>query len=402
MSALKICICTETYYPDVGGGEKQAQALAEGLAANGFDVIVLTRRSDPLFKKFEQIGNIEVYRLPPVGSEHFKKWGLLVAILAALIKLRRQYDLIFVSGFRVLGIAAVLISKLFGKPCILKADSLGEMSGDFFADGLAKFGLFTSSFPFKLFLRLRNKILKRANAFVAISSEVSAELAAYGINQQIIQAIPNGVDTSEFQPAGCGKKHQLRHKLHLPAHAVIVTYTGRLVSYKGLPLLLRVWREIQCKHNHAKLLLIGSGGLDIHNCEAELKTYVKENNLQNTVQFIGNVQNVNEYLQASDIFVFPTENEAFGISLIEAMSCGLPAIATPVGGVKDILQDKHNGLLVKKGDFRQLYKALDTLLTDAVLSSSLGKSAWQTVKEMYSAEIVTQKYIELFRNAVKA
>jgi glycosyltransferase involved in cell wall biosynthesis len=151
-----------------------------------------------------------------------------------------------------------------------------------------------------------------------------------------------------------------------------------------------------------KLLLIGSGGLDIHNCEVELKTYAKENNLQNTVQFIGTVQNVNEYLQASDVFVFPTENEAFGISLIEAMACGLPVISTPVGGIKDIIQDKQNGLLVKARDFQQLYEALDTLLIDTVLSSSLGKAARRTVQNRYSAEIVTQQYIELFTNTAKA
>ncbi len=402
MASLRICICTETYYPVVGGGETQTQALAEGLVANGFDVIVLTRRSDSLFKRFEQFGNINVYRLPPAGSEHFKKWGLLVTILPALIKLRWQYDLIFVSGFRVLGIAAVLIGKFFGKPCILKADSLGEMSGDFFADGLAKLNLPPSSFPFRTFLRLRNKILKQAKVFVAISTEVSKELATHGVNEGAIQVIPNSVDTNRFRPISYNEKLEFRRKLGIPKKAIVVTFTGRLVSYKGLPFLLRVWREIQCKHNHVKLLLIGSGGLDIHNCELELKTYVKENNLQSAVQFTGNVQNVNEYLQASDIFVFPTANEAFGISLIEAMACGLPVISTPVGGIKDIIQDKQNGLLVKARDFQQLYEALDTLLIDTVLSSSLGKAARQTVQNRYSAEIVTQKYIELFTNAVTA
>ena len=398
MGAPQICICIETYYPVVGGGETQAQALAEGLVANGFGVIILTRRSDPAFKKFEKFGAVNVYRLPPVGREHFKKWGLLVTILPALIKLRRQYDVIFVSGFRVLGIAAVLISKLFGKRCILKADSPGEMSGDFFVDGLARFGLHPSSILFRTFLRLRNNLLKRAHAFVAVSTEVSKELAACGVSQGAIQVIPNSVDTNRFHPIRYDGKLELRRKLDIPPEACIVTFTGRLVSYKGLPFLLQVWREIQCKHNHLKLLLIGSGGLDIHNCESELKTYVYENHLQNSVQFTGAVQNVNEYLQASDIFVFPTENEAFGISLIEAMACGLPVISTPVGGVQDILQDKHNGLLVKVGDFRQLNDAIEALMNDNTLATSLGLAARQAVQERYSGEHVINNYICLFQN----
>ncbi len=397
MTPLKICIFTETFYPVVGGGETQAWTLAEGLIANGFAVTVLTRRSHASFRNIEQYGKVTVYRLPPVGSEHFKKWGLLFTSLPALIKLRRQYDLIFVSGFRVLGISALLISKLFGKACVLKADSLGEMSGDFFVAGLAKLRLAPSSLLFKTFLRLRNRILRWANAFVAISSEVKGELVTHGVNPGIIHDIPNGVDTSKFCPISYPKKQELRQKLGLPEQSHIVTFTGRLVSYKGLPLLLQVWQEIQRKHNHVGLLLVGSGGLDIHNCEAQLKEYVKANDLQESIHFTGSVCNVHEYLQASDIFVFPTESEAFGISLIEAMSCGLPVISTSVGGVKDILQHRQNGLIVEAGNFRHLYEALDMLITDTALSARLGEAAWQTVQDRYSTDRITQKYVQLFR-----
>jgi hypothetical protein len=86
------------------------------------------------------------------------------------------YDLIFVSGFRVVGVTAVLLAKLLGKKVILKADSLGEMSGDFFTGGLARFGLRPGSLLFRAFLGLRNRILRRADRFVAISSVVADEL----------------------------------------------------------------------------------------------------------------------------------------------------------------------------------------------------------------------------------
>jgi hypothetical protein len=142
----RICIFTETFYPEVGGGETQALQLAKWLVTNDFSVIVITRRSNASFKKIERLGSVfVVYRLPPVGAQHFKKWGLLLTSLPFLIKLRHQYDLIFVSGFRVIGISAVLISRLFRKVCILKADSLGEMSGAFFIGGLKKLCVNTSS-----------------------------------------------------------------------------------------------------------------------------------------------------------------------------------------------------------------------------------------------------------------
>jgi glycosyltransferase involved in cell wall biosynthesis len=399
MTNLKVCIFTETYYPVVGGGETQARALAEGLTENGFQVMVLTRRSHAALEKTEQFGGVTVHRLPPVGHQHFKKWGLLFASMPMLIRLHRQYDLIFVSGFRVVGMTAVIVSKLLGKTCVLKADSLGEMSGEFFSAGLAKVGLRPSSLVFRPFLWLRDSILKWADAFVAVSSEVAAELATYGVNTDIIYRIPNSVDTSQFCPVTADERYALRQKLGIPSKHRIVIFTGRLVSYKGLPLLVRVWKEIQRKHSSAMLLLVGSGGLDIHTCEAELKVYVSEQGLQERVHFTGNVRNVHEYLQASDIFVFPTESEAFGIALIEAMSCAIPVISTCAGGVKDIVQHKQNGLVVKPGDFRQLYEALDTLITGHSLSASLGTAARQTVLDRFSADTVTQQYVRLFRHA---
>jgi glycosyltransferase involved in cell wall biosynthesis len=398
VSRPRVCILTETFYPVVGGGETQARALADSLTEAGLSVMVLTRRSNDAFKKVERLGQVMVHRLPPVGNEHYKKWGLLLSSLPVLIKQSRRYDLIFVSGFRVLGIAAVLTSRLLGKICVLKADSLGEMSGDFFTDGLAKHGLDTRSFLFRAFLELRNRILKRAHAFVAISAEVATELVDYGVNLRKIQSIPNGVDTAKFHPVNAVEKQELRCKLGIPERDTIITYTGRLVSYKGLPLLLRVWQEIQRQHENVTLLLVGSGGLDIHNCEAELKEYVATHGLQHSVVFVGNVENVQEYLQTSDIFVFPTESEAFGIALVEAMACGLPVISTTIGGVKDILQHEENGLAVQPGNFEQLYAALDQAITDPSLSTRLGNAAWRTAQHRYSSEVITQAYVRLFRS----
>jgi glycosyltransferase involved in cell wall biosynthesis len=190
--------------------------------------------------------------------------------------------------------------------------------------------------------------------------------------------------------------------LGLPQTGKIAIYTGRLVSYKGLPLLLRVWQEIQRNHPQVSLVLVGTGGLDIHNCEGDLKAYVEANGLQQSVHFTGSVQNVPEYLQASDMFVFPTENDAFPSSLVEAMTCRLPVITTPVGAIKTIVSDQKNGLLVQPGDFQQLCQAIETLLTDPKLAARLGQAGWQTVQDNYSAEIVTRKYINVFRQMTSA
>lgn len=397
MSTPKVCIFTETYYPVVGGGETQAQLLAEGLVARGFSVILLTRRSDDSLKKVEQYGDVTVYRLAPVGGGQFKKWGLVLSSLPALIKLRDQYDLIFVSGYRIVGFTAVLLARLLGKKIVLKADSQGEMSGDFFRNGLGRIKMTTTSLPFRLFLGLRNKIIKRADAFTAISPEIAEEMTTNGVDPKIIYPIPNSVDTGRYRPVKPECKEALRRELELPLDHKIAIFTGRLVSYKGLPLLLEVWSKIYDKNPAVTLLLLGTGGLDIHNCEAELKAYVAQHNLQETVRFTGAVQNVEEYLQASDVFVFPTEDDALPSSLIEAMACRLPVVTTPVGAIKSIIINGRNGISVSPKNFQQLYDALVLVMKSKELSFELGRAGWHTVQEHYSADMVTKKYVELFK-----
>jgi glycosyltransferase involved in cell wall biosynthesis len=149
------------------------------------------------------------------------------------------------------------------------------------------------------------------------------------------------------------------------------------------------------------LLLAGTGGLDIHNCEAQLRDYVKSAGLKANVWFLGSVQNIPEYLQAADLFVFPTENDAFPSSLIEAMSCGLPIVTTPVGAIKTIVADQETGLIVQPGNRQQLYEALVAIISDKTLPSRLGQAGRQIVEERYSAGNTVGKYLSLFESTLQ-
>jgi glycosyltransferase involved in cell wall biosynthesis len=307
-----------------------------------------------------------------------------------------------VSGFKALGISGVVISRLFHKLCILKADSNGEMSGEFFADGLKAAGLTPASRLFRVLLSVRNWILRRADWFVAITPGIAEELVRQRVGRNAIHYITNAVDTTRFCPATTAERPSLRRRLGFPEKKIIVAYTGRLVTYKGLPLLVRVAERLQQEYGDVGFVLIGSGGLDIHNCERGLRAYVSANHLGTSIHFAGEVPNVHEYLQASDIFVLPTEEDAFPLALVEAMACGLPVISTPVGGIGQIVTNGENGLLVKPGDFQQLYDALRHLTTNPSRSAALGAAAAQTVRARYSREIVARRYIELFEDAYRS
>ena len=313
----RVCLITESYYPVIGGGETQARTTAEDLVTRGFEVIVATRKTREAFKTYEEMGSIRIYRVMPHGSGHLKRWLMMPQILVLLVKHQQAFDILLVCGYRSLGIVAVIISQLFNKSCILKTDNNGEMSGEFFAGGLAKWNLSLSSWPIPTIISLRNRLFKKADAFVSISSQITRECIQSGVNPSKVHFIPNSVDTDRFHPVGEAEKLRLRQQLGLPLEGSIIIYTGRLMSVKGLPLLLEAWQEIQSdvaqrKCLNATLLLVGGGSKDIHDCEADLKAYVSTHQLASSVVFTGDVTNVDEYLKAADVFVFPPLNEAFG------------------------------------------------------------------------------------------
>jgi glycosyltransferase involved in cell wall biosynthesis len=391
---LRVLILTETYRPEIGGGERQAAVLGAGLKRRGHQVMLLTRHSRPGLADEETIDGMPVVRVGPIGPGRRRKWGLLFTVLPALLRLRGRYDVVLVSGFRLLAVPALLASRRTGAPVVLKADSVGEFSGEFFRAGLAGTGLTPSSAPVRAALWLRNRLLRRAAAFVAISDEISDELAAHGVAPQQVHRIPNGVDTQLFRPVTHQQRASLRNRLGLPSGPVVV-YTGRLVSYKGLPLLVEAWRQLVPEYPGAVLVLVGEGGGDMHDCEPALRAFVAQHGLESRVRFTGPVSNVHEWLQAADVFVFPTENEAFGLSLVEAMACGLPAVTTRVGGLRDFVEHGVNAWAIEPGDAAALTAGLRALLTDAALAARLGAAARETVLARFGEDAVAHAYEQL-------
>jgi len=393
--AANICLLTETYHPITGGGETQARVLAAGFAAAGSNTNVLTRRTDSTLPRSEYMDGAKLWRLAPTGPGHLKKWGLILSAFIRLLRLRNHYDVILVGGYRVLGIPSVIAGRLLGKPCILKADSIGEFSGEFFNPGLRRFRLRYDRFPVNVALAIRNKILCRADAFIAISSVIVDELRANGVEAERIQSIPNSVEIERFSPVSTDEKIGLRGSLTIPRDAQVGVYTGRLVSTKGLPLLLRSWESVIERHPDALLLLVGAGGVGIQNCETELRRFVSNNSLEKNVWFTGSVNNVHQYLQASDFFVFPTEREAFGISVIEALACGLPVVTTATGGIRDIVTDRETALVVPVDDENALGRAIEAVLQGGDAIASMAESGRRLATERYSERNVLQRYSQL-------
>jgi glycosyltransferase involved in cell wall biosynthesis len=310
-----------------------------------------------------------------------------------LVRRRRDYDVIYVCALRVLGVPAVAAARLLGKACVLRAETNGELSGDY----AAAYG----SLPrgeqaiFKGWMSLRNLFIKRSDAFVGITELVTGEFKECGISPERVYLIPNGIDTSLFYPVDRDERFRLRQSLGLPQDKKLVVNTCRLVKGKGVEYLLSAWERVAAERDDAHLVIVGAGGGESTSCEDELKGFVRDHGLS-SVTFTGWAANVADYLKASDLFVFPTEYEGFGLSLVEAMACGLPVITSGVGGILSIVTDGIDGILVEPRDSGALFHEIMRVLGDPELAERLGERAAGTALGRYSMKSVAAQHFELF------
>ena len=394
-SGPRVCLLTETYHPVVGGGETQARTLSRGLSERLAPVLVLTRRSSVELGRIEQRKKVMVRRGPPAGRGQLFKWCFLPTSFFMLLRWRRDYDVVYVSGFRMLGIAAIIAGLLTGRPTILKADSLGEMSGEFFRAGLRAIGLAPTSFGVRHLIALRNRLFGRSSAFVAISSAVETELIEAGVPPAKIRRIPNSVDVRRFQAVAPEHRALLRSRLGWDERSPVAVYTGRLVSYKGLPGLVSAWADVRTAIPSARLVLVGGEGLDMHACGDRVAEIVERSGIRDAVELTGDVSDVSPYLQAADLFVFPSEREAFGISLIEAMACGLASATSTAGGLADIVADGRDGLTFPPGDIAAMVDAIVALLGDEELRRKIGAEARKSARLRFSEQAVVDETANL-------
>lgn len=392
----RVLFVTESFHPVLGGGEQHVLRLSRRLSASGMAATVLTRQSEAAWPREETLDGVRVVRVPPPGPARSGKYKMVPAALLALAREGAHHDLWVVRGTRVLGMPALLAARWLQRPVVMQAEVNGELSGEVYTWGRFAAG----SAPARLVragVALRNLMLCDADAFVAMSRRIAAELAEAGVPPHKIALIPHGVDLARFRPATPAEKAALRERLGLPAAAFIATYTGRLLRGKGLETLLDAFSAARARAALLHLLLVGSGAGQSLSVEKTLRGRVSAEGLEHQVTFAGHVESVEDYLRASDAFAFPSLFEALGLSLVEAAACGLPCIGSRTGGIVDVIEDGASGLLVPPGDAKALAEALVRLASEPGLCASLGRAARACAAMRFDEAVAVLAYRTLFR-----
>jgi glycosyltransferase involved in cell wall biosynthesis len=241
-------------------------------------------------------------------------------------------------------------------------------------------------------LRLASRLLNRR--FDRIIAPTTAVLDAVAVTERTSRrrmlCIPNGVDALRFQPGDALARQRVRTDLGLPADALLVGCVADLFAVKRHVDLIDAFARARAVHPRAHLLLIGDGPL-----RGMIEARVHDRRVADAVHLLGSRKDIDAILPAFDLFALVSDTEGLSNAILEAQACGLPVVATAVGGNPDLV-DEACGILVAARDPEAQGKAIAALLNDPARRERMGTAARNRVVRAYSLDAMMQAYAALY------
>ncbi len=370
---MKIAMYNLTTTCRFGGVETFVWEISRELARRGEEVHIFGGRGK-ILHKIPQV-RLRLFpfwpreKIPNLGRRFRKlgeRWSMGVPALSAL--LREKYDLLHIHKPFDLPLGCV-VKKFKGTKLIL-----GSHGTDFFAGD-------------RLFAR-------GVDASVSCS-EYNSQLVAgrYGIKPEVIY---NGIDPQVFRPLPLPDK-ELQRDFSLSEEDKVIIYVGRLIGLKGLKVLLKAVASIK-NRSGIKLLIVGDG-----EDRSSIQALGERLGMSKQVLFAGFVPHseLPRYYSLARIAIFPTlADEAFGISICEAMACGVATVATRVGGIPELSQDGDTGFLTQPGNEADLAEKIQLLLSDERLRLEMGERASQRVQQYFTWEKVADRLQKVYAHVL--
>ena len=226
--------------------------------------------------------------------------------------------------------------------------------------------------------QLRNLLCRR---FIAISQCVKNDIISHGAAPQKVRVVYNAINLKKFAPRPKAESSQLA-----------IGQVARIMpEKKGQDLLLEAVAALHQKYPQLHCYFAGDADAAHQQAFAKLRAAAKAAGLEDTVTFLGNVQDIPAFLASLDIFVLPSRYEGFGISLIEAMAMGLPCIASRLDGPAEVLRDGKYGTLFTPGDSRDLAQKLEQVICDLPARTAAAAEATSYVQAEYNIETMCDR-----------
>lgn len=381
-----------------GGMEIHTQAVAQGLVSRGHQVRIVTTVL-PKGRPVEPAVPTDCLPSAPPGR-YSNAWFTASAAHVAELHHQQSIDLIWSQSSGGLGYLLRERMRL-GIPCVVTLH--GTLHSEWAtrlrnARSVRGFLRLVYFLPMALEHRqLWQRAVPLVDQFIAVSQFVADDaLQTMGIPPERVAVIPNGVDTVRFAPDP-ERRRTAGKQLDLPEQAMVVIAVSRLEQEKGLHLAIEALARLG--RSNVRLIIVGKG-----RDESRLRRLAEHAGLVERVHFVGFVPNEDlpSYLNVADIFLMPTLcYEAFPMSIVEAMACGLAIVATDVGGIPTAIDDGRNGLLFPVGNVEALAAQVRRLLEEPGLARVLGKAARAKAVKCFSVERMVRDTEAVFQQVVE-
>ena len=247
----------------------------------------------------------------------------------------------------------------------------------------------------KKFKRLlaRRFLAKFCDAITAVSPDIVNIIHdLWKVPKEKIYYIPNGVDTDRFKPIE--NKSAAKRRLGIPSNSVVIgTIIGQIRPVKDIPTLLEAFQQIHNAISNSYLVIVGNKD-KFH----ELESLAKRKAIEKNLRLVKNTIFVERIYNGIDIYVNSSVYEAMSLAILEAMACGLPVVATEVGGTPSFIKNYENGLLVPARQPEKIAKAVLFLLKNQEKCNYISRSARQTIIENFNFQKIIQQYEDVYLN----
>lgn len=394
-SRPRIYWLTEEFPPETGGTGLVAAAISTGLAQRALDVQVVTRQTRPPSAEWEYIDQVYVRRISPAGRVKGAGWRALPVMLSYLTRMSwlllteaRRFDVIVVSCMKIIPLVAVPLCRLLGKKCVIRLESPFEIVEPIASESLHDINQRVGGTMVRLLRGAQRSMLTRADCVIAISQEIEQLLRSAPRPPSKIVRIPNMVDLQKFKPLPPAARQELRARLGIPGRRTAALFAGRLSRAKGIGMLVEEWAGLVARHPDLLLLVVGSGKGSWDDCEQHVVQTVDSHHLREHVVLTGHSDQVVEYMQAADMFIFPSEYEGFSLAVTEALGCALPAVLTAVGVAGELLTDGVSGFLFPPKDRAAMVRAIEDCLSRRPDWPEIGRRAREAVAHCDRSRVV--------------
>jgi len=387
---MNIGILTWEFPPRIVGGiARHCNGLARALAHNGHDVHVVTL-DFPGAPIYEEINGIKVYRASTeLGHPNFLTWAFLfnhfLEKKLAGVSRKVDFDVVHVHDW-LTGFAGISFKHQMQKPLVstIHGTEIGRAQGLHNPDSLTIDGIeWWTTYE--------------ANKIIVTSASMKAEIQGhFRLPQEKIEIVPNGIDTKRYNASV--DQSAVKGRYGVNPDEKLVLCVGRLVPQKGIEYLIRAVPPIARRYPNSKFIVVGEGWLRGH-----LEYIARSTGYQWKITFTGWIpdRELIALLNSADALVVPSIYEPFGIVVLEGMAAGVPVVASDVGGLAEIVEHEHTGILAYSRSPESIAWAVDRVLSDPDHSKEMAQNAQEMVQKTYSWEAIAMKTAKAYKEVVR-